>query len=138
MKKKFKFLVFLATLLCLVSCTSFNKKSEYIKYNFELQESLERILVPQEIKQFEAMQLLGTPTVLSTLKNGLIRTSYYNGIFWLKNSDENKKILKDYITEYFIENEEKFKDIVLALYYYKVGDEWYIYSIKVEHLRRYQ
>lgn len=136
MKKIFYRILLVFSILTLVSCTSPMKRTELRQRNQNLELKLSEIFVEGKTTRFEVIDLFGTPTVTIRLKDDLLRTAYYSGSFYMKASPENKKIIDKYLTEEFLNNPEKFKDVVIAIYYKHNDekDEDFVYRVRVEQL----
>ena len=135
--KKLKLVLSIIILsIAFISCSALESR-ETQKNADKLKAGITQIIIPEKTTEFEVRKLLGNPTVKAVRKGGTIRLAYYSGDFYHQNSEENKRVLDKYIPAELLNDQEKLKKVVLAIFikHDEIKDENIIYRVEVEIMR---
>ena len=102
-----KFLRLFYVIICiffLTGCSSITEKMLV----FHVERSLNPVIIPYRSTEKEMREFFGKPDFVIAKKNRFYGITYYNGSYYLNNTDEHKDILK---------NEDSLKETILTIYF---------------------
>lgn len=97
----------------LTGCSSITEKM----FVFHVERSLNPVIIPYRSTEKEMREFFGKPDFVISKKNRFYGITYYNGSYYLKNTEEHKKILKKLLPEKVLKREDELKETILTIYF---------------------
>lgn len=111
-----KILRFLYTITCIILLTGCSSVSEKMLI-FHVERSLNPVIIPYRSTEKEMREFFGKPDFVIAKKNRFYGITYYNGSYYLNNTEEHKNILKKLIPEKILKNKKYLNETILTIYF---------------------
>lgn len=108
-----KFLYIIICIIFFTGCSSITEKMLI----FHVERSLNPVIIPYRSTEKEMKEFFGKPDFVIAKKNRFYGITYYNGSYYLNNTEEHKEILKKLLPEKILKNEESLKETILTIYF---------------------
>ena len=110
-----KFLRLFYVIICIFFLTGCSSITEMLVFHVE--RSLNPVIIPYRSTEKEMREFFGKPDFVIAKKNRFYGITYYNGSYYLNNTDEHKDILKKLLPKKILKNEDSLKETILTIYF---------------------
>lgn len=108
-----RFLYIITCIIFLAGCSSITEKMLV----FHVEKSLNPVIIPYRSTEKEMREFFGKPDFIIAKKNRFYGITYYNGSYYLNNTEEHKDILKKLLPEKILKNEDSLRETILTIYF---------------------
>ena len=119
----------LYVIICIIflnGCSSITEKMLI----FHAERSLNPVIIPYRSTEKEMKEFFGKPDFIIAKRNRFYGITYYNGNYYLNNTEEHKNILKKLLPEKILKNEDSLKETILTIYFDPVDRVVLKYTIR--------